>query len=147
MLVRFFQASLVLSIALSTLLSTSHAAKVYHWVDERGVPHYSEKPPRESQSETLNIRSTGRGTASSSTSSETSNLNKEVKTESEEKTETISVADKAKYCQQARALLEQMNGNTQRRFKQPDGSFRKFDQTEITSNKTKANERIADYCN
>ena len=58
MFVRFFQASLILSITLSVLLSTSHAAKIYRWVDDKGLPHYSEKPPRETQSETLNVRST-----------------------------------------------------------------------------------------
>lgn len=147
MLVRFLQASLVLSIVLSALLSTSHAAKIYRWVDESGLPHYSEKPPREAQSETLNIRPAGTGTAPSSSSSKTSNTKKEVKEETAEKKESISAEDKAKFCQQSRTLLERMNGNTQRRFEQPDGSYRKLEQAEIADYKAQANEGIASYCN
>ena len=152
MFVRFFQASLILSITLSALLSTSHAAKIYRWVDDKGLPHYSEKPPRETQSETLNVRSTITGTASSSQPSKANNTKKAAKiekTEEEEKEKTSehSPEDKAKYCQQSRTLLAQMKGNTQRRFKQADGSFRKLEQTEITDYLSQAQDGIANYCN
>jgi hypothetical protein len=152
MLVRFCQTSLILSIVLSALLSTSHAAKIYRWVDENGLPHYSEKPPREVQSETLNIRPTGTGTASSSSSSKPNSVKKEAKVESpEEKEEGLTAEhtpeDKAKYCQQSRDLLAQMNGNTNRRFEQSDGSYRKLEQTEIADYLSQANNGIASYCN
>lgn len=148
MFVRFFQASLILSITLSALLSTSHAAKIYRWVDDKGLPHYSEKPPRETQSETLNIQAAGTGSASTSSSSAPNKIKKEtVKTEAVKKEDKISAEDKAKFCQQSRTLLERMNGNTQRRFEQPDGSFRRLEETEVTDYKTQANEGIANYCN
>jgi len=150
MLARFFQISLILSIMLSALLSTSHAAKIYRWVDESGVPHYSETPPRETQSETLNIRSTSTGTTPSSYSSKTSSAKKEIKKEEAEEeslTAEHSPEDKAKYCQQSRTLLEQMSGNTQRRFEQPDGSYRRLEQNEIADYISQANEGITSYCN
>jgi hypothetical protein len=151
MLVRFCQTSLILSIVLSALLSTSHAAKIYRWVDESGLPHYSETPPREGQSETLNIRSTATGTPSNSSSSKANSVKKVVKKETANKEESLiaehSPEDKAKYCQQSRDLLARMNGNTQRRFKQADGSYKRLEQTEIADYKAQANEGIASYCN
>lgn len=148
MLARFLQVSLVFSIIFSALLSTSHAAKIYRWVDENGLPHYSEKPPRETQSETLNVRAAGTGSAPTTTTSAPSSTKQEsVKTETAKKDDSISAEDKAKFCQQSRTLLERMNGNTQRRFEQPDGSFRKLEESEITDYISQAKEGIASYCN
>lgn len=145
MFVRFFQASLILSITLSALLSTSHAAKIYRWVDEKGLPHYSEKPPREAQSETLNVKAAGTGTASTYSSNQPSKVKAEV--EEPIKEDSLSKEDKDKYCQQSRTLLERMNGNTQGRFEQPDGSYRKLEQSEIADYKSQASEGITAYCN
>lgn len=150
MFARLCQTLLMLSFIFFALLPTSHATKIYHWVDEDGRSHYSEKPSREIQSETLNIRATGTGTASSSSSSKTSNVKKEIKVETaEEKSLTIehSPEDKAKYCQQSRTLMQRMNGNTQRRFEQPDGSYRRLEQAEIADYKAQAQSGIESYCN
>lgn len=147
MLARFCQTSIVLSIVLSALLSTSYAAKVYHWIDDNGRTHYSETPPRDIQTETLNVRPAGTGTPSSSYSSKTSDVKKETKATTEESLTTEhSPEDKAKYCQQSRTLMQRMNGNTQRRFEQPDGSYRRLEQAEIADYKAQAQTGIESYC-
>jgi len=137
-------------LALSSLASISHAAKIYHWIDEQGRSHYSENLPRNKQAEPMNVKATGKG--SSGTSSVSSEAKKKSKNSSEKK-ETmkelkaeISPEDKAKYCQQSRELLQQMNGNVQRRFEQPDGSYRKLSPDEIADYKTQAQEGIKNYC-
>jgi predicted Zn-dependent protease len=135
---------------LGSSFSTSYAAKVYHWVDDKGRSHYSENPPRDMQSKTLNVKAAGAGSAGSSASTKTSSpAAKSKTTKTEEETSLIpdhSPEDKAKYCLQSQNLLQQMNGNTQRRFKQPDGSFRKLEQTEIADYQAQAREGIKNYC-
>lgn len=152
MLARLCQTSFLIGFIFTALVSTSHAAKIYHWVDDNGQPHYSEKPPREVSSETLNIRPAGTGTASSSASSSAPTATKkkaEVDKSNEEEglTAEHSPEDKAKYCQQSRALLQQMSGNTQRRFEQPDGSYRKLNEAEIADYRSQAQAGIDSYCN
>ncbi len=150
MFARLCQTSIILSIVFSALLSTSHATKIYHWVDEDGRSHYSETPPRETQAETLNIRAAGRGSAASASSSKTPVKKKaevEKPIEEESLTAEHSPEDKAKYCQQSQTLLQRMNGNTQRRFEQDDGSYRKLNQAEIADYKAQAQTGIASYCN
>jgi hypothetical protein len=141
----------MLSFIFSALISTSHAAKIYHWVDENGRPHYSENPPREIQSEALNVQATGTGSAGSPAASTTSKpATKSSETKSEEAeglTAEHSPEEKAKYCQQSQKLLQQMNANTQRRFEQADGSFRRLEQAEIADYKAQAQSGIERYCN
>ena len=149
MFARLCQTSVILSIVFSALLSTSYAAKIYHWVDESGRSHYSETPPRDAQAETLNIRSAGRGSAASASSS-SAPVKKKAEVEKPAKEEGLtaehSPEDKAKYCQQSQDLLKQMTGNTQRRFKQDDGSYRKLNEAEITDYKAQAQAGIENYC-
>lgn len=153
MFFRFASAFLTLCIIFAASISTSHAAKIYRWVDENGMPHYSQNPPRELQSEKINVKASGVGTAS------TSNVNaikarEEAKAKKdepkEEKEEGLtaehSPEDKAKYCQQSQTLLKQMNENTNRRFKQDDGSYRKLTQEEIANYRSQAQEGISNYC-
>lgn len=143
----FSRFSLMLFLFSMAFMSSTQAAKIYRWVDENGTAHYSQNPPRELQSETLNIRATSKGTASSN--SVKTNINNAEKTESKEAeslTAEHSPEDKAKYCQQSKNLLQQMNGNTNRRFAQEDGSFRKLSEEEIADYRNKAQKGISDYC-
>lgn len=149
---RFTSASLMVLLMIMSTLATSHAAKIYRWVDDKGQPHYSENPPRDIQAEALNIRASGTGSAGSAvTSSAPSSSKKVTSAVKESATESLtsehSSEDKAKYCQQSRDLMQQMNTNTQRRFEQPDGSFRKLDQAEISDYRTQAQTGIENYCN
>jgi len=146
---RLSTSTLLLSLVFSSLLSVSHAAQIYRWVDANGQPHYSENPPREIEAERLNIRATGSGSAGSATTSNTSKSAakpKPPKKEEKSLTEEHSPEDKAKYCQQSRDLAQQMSANTQRRFEQPDGSFRKLEQSEIADYRTQAQSGIDRYC-
>lgn len=146
---RFFSTTIFLGLMAGIMMSSSHAAKIYHWVDESGQPHYSENPPRAIQSEALNVNATSKGSAGSSATSSTSEVatkSTETKDEDTSLTAEHSPEDKAKYCQQSRDLLVQMNGNTQRRFEQPDGSYRKLEQAEIADYRAQAQTGIDNYC-
>lgn len=151
MLRRFSSIIFMMSLAFSLSVSTSQAAKIYHWVDEKGQPHYSENPPREIQAQELNVRAAGNGSAASVTSSTSAPAKKAAtKPESSEEqglTAEHSPEDKAKYCQQSQTLMQQMSTNTQRRFEQPDGSFRKLTEAEIADYRAKAQAGIDSYCN
>jgi hypothetical protein len=142
--------TLILSLALSFLSLTASAAKIYHWVDDKGRSHYSETPPRDIASEALNIKAAGTGSAgSASTSSTSKSATRSTVSKSDDEeslTAEHSPEDKAKYCEQSRVLLQRMNGNTQGRFEQPDGSYRKLEQAEIADYRAQAQSGIASYC-
>ncbi len=144
---RFTSMPFIICLLCLAFVSTSQAAKIYRWVDENGMAHYSQNPPRELQSETVNIRAASKGTPSSShVKTEASSQEKTATKEKESLTAEHSPEDKAKYCQQSKNLLQQMNGNTNRRFAQDDGSFRKLSQEEIADYRNKAQKGISDYC-
>jgi hypothetical protein len=142
-------AALMLGLVFSFFLPTSYAAKVYHWVDDQGRSHYSENPPRDITSKSLNVKAAGTGSTGSAAASSPSKPATKPTAEKKEK-ESLTVEhspeDKAKFCQQSRTLLQQMNGNTQRRFKQADGSYRKLDQAEIADYRAQAQSGIDSYC-
>jgi hypothetical protein len=143
-------ATLILILISSSLIPTCYAAKIYHWVDNKGQPHFSENAPRDVQSDALNIRATGTSSADKTATTDKSKTTTQSTTirddEKERLTTKHSPADKAKYCLQSQGLLQQMNGNTQRRFEQPDGSFRRLEQTEISTYKAEAQAGIKNYC-
>jgi hypothetical protein len=143
-------ATLILILISSSLMPACYAAKIYHWVDNKGQHHFSENAPRDVQSDALNISATV--TSSADRTATTDKLKTTIQStpirddEKERLTAQHSPADKAKFCQQSQGLLQQMNGNTQRRFEQPDGSFRKLEQAEILTYKAEAQAGIKNYC-
>lgn len=151
MFYRLITLPFIMILALASLSSASYAAKVYHWVDDQGRSHFSENLPRDAPAKKLNIQPAGTGSndIKSESSSSSNNTQKKPQTagraQQELKTE-VSSADKAKYCQQSRDLLQQMQGSVQRRFEQSDGSYRKLTESEISKYKVQAQEGISNYC-
>jgi hypothetical protein len=145
---RFSSTALILGLVFSALIPTCYAAKVYHWLDDKGQPHFSENAPRAIKSEIMNVKATGAGSAGTSNTAAKSQPDaKTIKSDEKERVSAEqSPENKVKYCQQSRDLLQQMNGNTQRRFEQPDGSFKKLEQTEIADYQSQAREGIKNYC-
>lgn len=146
---RFSSTAIFLGLMASIMMSSSQAAKIYHWVDENGRSHYSENLPHNTEAKALTIKATGKGSAGSASITQADTKAQKATTkENTEKTLVVeySPAEQAKYCQQSRDLLQSMNGNTQRRFKQEDGSYRKFEQSEITDYQSQAQEGIKNYC-
>lgn len=147
----FMGATVLFFLTLASVMTNSHAAKVYHWVDADGKSHFSENSPRKVQAEKMNIQTAGKGTPSSLNSSSKNNKNSDKKAAQSEKPATelkpeVSPEDKATYCQQSRELLQQMNGNVQRRFEQPDGSYRKLTPAEMSDYKAQAQAGISNFC-
>ncbi len=148
MFARICHTFMLTSFIFGALISNSFAAKIYHWVDEKGQAHYSETPPRDITSKKLDVRPAGTGTAQSSASSNASTTQKEAaqKKPTEEMKGEHTPEEKAQYCQQSRDLMQNMNGNTQRRFEQPDGSYRKLTPAEIADYRSQAQAGIEAYC-
>jgi hypothetical protein len=147
----FVSTTILFFVILASFTTNSYAAKVYRWVDDKGNTHFSESIPRETKAETLNVTTAGKGSLNSADASAEDKKNSKEKKTVAEKTEPqlmpeVSKEDKNKYCQQSRDLLQQMNGNVQRRFEQPDGSYRKLTQEEILEYKTQAQTGMKDYC-
>lgn len=147
---RFYAAALMISLLSSVLPQTAHAAKIYHWVDDKGRSHYSENRPHDAEAKTLNVQATGKSSSGSPVMTNTSKPATKPATAKDGEQENLvtehSIEDKAKFCQQSRDLLQSMGGNMQRRFKQPDGSFRKLEQPEIADYKAQAQAGIKNYC-
>lgn len=144
---------LLLSISITI---SSYAATVYRWVDSKGQSHFSSTPPKNTQTERLEIQKTGAQAPALLKSSEhitgTDHNKKaqkdgiENEAEVRHKKSKYTKEESAKYCQQSRELSTRMNGNLQRRVEQPDGSFRKLNESEIKKYKTQAKEGINRYC-
>lgn len=149
MFARLYHALLVASFIFSISISTSYAAKIYHWVDDKGQSHYSETPPRDITSNKLNIRPAGTGTAQNTDSSIASTTKKKA-ADSKPESKTVktqhSPEERAKYCKQSQDLMKQMNGNLQRRFEQEDGSYSKLSESDIADYRSQAQAGIKNYC-
>mgnify|MGYP000689955568 CR=1 FL=1 len=143
---------------------SSHAATVYRWVDDQGQSHFGSAPPKNTQTERVQIRKSGSKapalTSNLSPNSEENadSVNDENEQEKGQETEAGSESEavqkkskytqeeRAKYCQQSRNLSTRMNGNLQRRVEQPDGSYRKLNESEINKYKAQAKTGISSYC-
>jgi len=145
--------ALISSLVISIASAPVQASKIYRWTDENGQMHFSENPPRGIEVETVKVKvrsGTGVGAATSSTPSTTSRPStKTAQKPTEEKeglTTEYSKEDKAKYCQQSRDLLTQMQGNPNRRFKQEDGSYQKLTEEQRADYVAQAQDGIERFC-
>lgn len=140
--------ALISSILISIASAPVQAGKIYRWTDENGQMHFSENPPRGIETETVKVKvqsGAGGGSAVSSRPTATKAPEKPVE-EKQELTAEYSDEDKAKYCQQSRDLLTQMQGNPNRRFKQEDGSYQKLSEEQRADYLAQAKDGIERFC-
>jgi Domain of unknown function (DUF4124) len=117
-LIRNLSAAMMLP-AMMLLASTSAQSQIYKWVDSKGVTHYSEKPPADSKSKSVELReATPRsGSTAAVTPASPSLKDKEMEFRKRqvlrEQTEAATAQEKTRReaaCKNARAqLIDQQN--------------------------------------
>lgn len=145
---QLFSTSAIICTLLFSIASTSvQAGKIYRWTDENGQMHFSENPPRGVETETVKIKSSSGGSATSTaTSSSATDKPAQEKQAPEQLTSDYSDEDKAKYCQQSKTLLSQMQGNANRRFQQEDGSYQRLTDEQRADYIAEAKDGIERFC-
>ena len=146
---QLFSTCALMSVMLFSLTSIqAQAGKIYRWTDENGQMHFSENPPRGIETETVKIKaSSGGSAASASTSSSAPQAQKsETKQAPEQLTSDYTDEEKAKYCQQSKTLLSQMQGNINRRFQQEDGSYERLSDEQRADYIAEAKDGIERFC-
>ena len=138
---------LLISTALLSFSHASNAAKIYRWVDDNGQIDFSENPPRGQNVERVKVKvQSGGAAATSSGTPVTASKPKEAPKTEQSLTAEPSQEEKDKYCQQSRDLLQQMQGNPNRRFKQEDGSFQKLSEDQRADYLAQAKDGISRFC-
>ncbi|MCP5162681.1 MAG: DUF4124 domain-containing protein [Hahellaceae bacterium] len=130
-----------LAISASLLSHSSHAERIYKWVDQDGSIHYGDKRPVDATSEEMTVRAQ-KGTpdvpkktedTQTKSASEKTALNPEAK------------AELQKYCDQAKANLQTLE--TRSRIRVPEGeTFRFLTPEEITAKKDEIAKAIEKNC-
>jgi len=141
--------ALLLILAFST---PSQAAKVYKWVDQDGVTHYTAQPPHNKPAETLNIRTGESRPAEKPTNKadpETATAAKDLPPESSKpaaKQKMKSTKDPER-CEQARSIRETLINNNRVRVKDENtGEYTYKTQEELEQWREKNAEDIRTYC-
>lgn len=142
----------ILPVLLLVLFSCQSLAQVYRWVDENGQVHFGAQPPQRKldSAEHYQLRvpqasSTPIPAQQTSTASEQKAEAGSEPSATQEKLK-VSKQDARKYCDQAQKYKEAVNGNSSRRFKQEDGSYRPLTDEERASYNSRADEVMKEYC-
>jgi len=131
--------TLLMGLCMILLAPAALATKVYKWVDENGVPHFSEHPPKNVQATQINPR-TGHSDpvfygSSSSASSEASDPNLVTQQEYDQER-----------CDVARKNMETLRNFGRVKFKGEDGEFQFLTEEEREIRIQRNQEAIDEAC-
>lgn len=132
----------------SPLLLAAGPSGYYRWVDDKGAPQFTQKPPVDRPSEFVR---TATGAASAVEGSVAQPAASEAGTEASEERqvtgglEGVPDRDPAK-CEQTRGTLGILNSSARIREKGSDGEYRYLTPAEIGEQKRLAEEAIKIYC-
>lgn len=131
-----FAASTLLMIAATAPVS---ADNYYKWVDEQGITHYGERPPKNTTS------SKGKTQTGHSEPSTYTSVKKEVEKVAEKETPKQDLKDPER-CAAAKNNLETIRTSARIKVKGDDGQFRYLNQAEIQERKQKAQKAVQESC-
>ena len=135
----FFSKLLALIAITVALCSSATAGQYYRWTDENGVTHYTDKPPANRETKTVNTSNVHGSAPTSTTATE------ETKT-SEETVEASPVREKSpERCAIARQNLQAINDNSRLRIKE-NGEFRYLNEKEVNAKRQEARQTIKEDC-
>lgn len=132
----------------------SLAGQLYKWVDENGRTQYSQFPPEDGQSETMNIRNTPSNSSSQASKDKLNAMRQQLleqsvdrNTQSEDEKEDARRAEiMAENCKNAQQNLRNIqNSGRMYRIKE-DGEYDWYDEKQIAAKKQKAQEAVNKYC-
>jgi hypothetical protein len=142
----------VFVLLLLVLVRPALAEKVYRWVDEAGVVHFSATPP-EGGAEAVDLkyqRNPDPATAEERLEAYQADLDtrmaEEKKAADESRKASEEAAERQRLCRNARDVLESLSMNRTTRYKQDDGSYQRYSDEEYENRVAEARERIDEYC-
>lgn len=134
------------------LVKPALAEKVYRWVDEGGVVHFSATPP-EGGAEAVDLkyqRNPDPATAEQRLEAEQADLDTRMEEEKKAAEESRKASEEAaelqRLCRNARDVLESLSLNRTTRYKQDDGSYQRYSDEEYARRVAEARERVDEYC-
>lgn len=140
-----------------TLSSASLADEFYKWVDENGVTHYTQTPPKQPGVSSQKIRASGttvnqeeaakaKQRLQSSRSSFQTSAEQRAITEGLEEEEKEKALKMAKYCEDARKNLKVLNEHARIREKGKDGEYRVLSEEEKQAKVARNQKHVKEYC-
>ena len=137
---------------LLALVQPALAEKVYRWVDEQGVVHFGATPP-EGGAEAVDLeyqRNPDPAAADERLKAYQTEFDTRMEAESEAAKESRKqreeAAERERLCSNARDVLESLSLSRTTRYKQDDGSYRRYTDDEYAERVAEARERIDEYC-
>lgn len=144
-LVRIFSV-LVVSALLGAAALNSYAAGpgYYQWLNDRGVPQYSERPPTDRP---YTFITTKAGTKSSQPSATATDQGITVPSSVDEGLPEIQAQEKnTAFCNRARNNLKTLEGKARVRIRDNNGDYRYLSEEEKEAQRQKATNLIAVHC-
>ncbi len=143
--------SLIAALLLTLLALPASAEKVYKWVDENGVSHFSAQPPPEQSAETVDVRpAPGNSRVGMPQSLREKRERKEERAREAEAAEELARAKRErdrKLCQQARDNYEQLkNENRVRVMDEETGRYRVLPYEELVAKRKGYRQDMEKYC-
>lgn len=140
-----------LSLVIFCLAGSTHAEKVYRWVDENGQTHFSSQAPRTLDQDLYKVRvSKAAKDSGVKTKSAADKKEKVPQAADDKQTELeksgIDAKQAAVFCQQAKKARQKLSENFNRRYTQEDGSARPLTDKERANMIKQADAAIAGYC-
>jgi hypothetical protein len=139
-------------LALSLTAGQSQAAEdgYYKWVDDRGRPTHSDRPPPSGVAYEFIAKDGGlrrQVTAEESKASPVPKTPDPVANSQPVSEEEGAVVQNSAYCDQARANLDTLNSKARVRIRDGDGNIRFLTEEEKAAQRQKANDLIDVHCN
>ena len=157
---RFTTIFMAVMTAALLLLATDAMAKddVYRWVDEKGVVHFGDRPPKQADAEQINIHPSAGVTAPAYASATPASTDEQQDPEPsyaqqkrderaklrQEAAEQKQITDAA--CEQRRTLVAQMEPSTRVIVEYEDGTIGRLDDNERLETLNEAKAYIAENC-
>ncbi len=152
----FSLAIATLIVALAAANAAAEEFSVYKWVDENGVPQYTDRPPTTAMAERTGIHSAR--TTSSSVQARKKSLNERIKTQQtrrKEKREDQANADqqrqqtleqRAANCEQAREREKAYMGSRRLYRPLPNGEREYLSDEELDAARAEARQAVREWC-
>lgn len=132
---------ILLSLVIAGLMTSSvvYADKIYSWVDEKGVTHYGENPPKDTPARQLNAR-TGHSDPVEYSKEKTPDA------DVEKRSPATAATPSAERCELVRKNLQLLTTNPRVKTTDKNGETRIMTQEEMQAQVTNLEEILADEC-
>ncbi len=138
--------SFLLAAALTVLSASAFSSEtVYRWVDSKGTPHFSKKPPENVKYETIHT-----------TAVNTADRNESSREDQSQKTDTVDdkyseqfsklAKQQKESCRKAKENRQSLLNNHRIQMKDADGNVRTLTHEEKLEQIQRADKGIQDYC-